>query len=72
MTTIKTRRWPWFALSAALAVLGIVVLDGGVAGVVSLAAFLTLFGACMRGLVIDAREDPERVRQLSRIGVIGW
>jgi len=71
VTTIRTRRWPWFALSAVLWVLALVAFRGAAAGVVAFAALATFLGACLRGLAMDAAEDPERLEHLHRAGMIG-
>jgi hypothetical protein len=58
-----------FALSAVLAVLALVVLDGAAAGVASLGAMLAFIGACingLRGYDQGSREDGDRT------GIAGW
>jgi hypothetical protein len=69
--TIKTRSWPWFALTAALGVLAVGVLDGSIAGVVALGAFLAFFKGAFKGLGIQREQDPERMDRLGRGGMIG-
>jgi hypothetical protein len=58
-----------FVLVVSLAVLGLFVLDGGVAGVASLAALLALIGACIYAL---RGEDPDAVKRSDRTGLTGW
>jgi hypothetical protein len=58
-----------FALCAALAFVGLFVLDGAVAGAICLAAILALVGACVYAL---RGEQPEDVTRNARTGFIGW
>ena len=68
MSTLKTRRWPLFALAGLFFVTGVVVLDGPVAGVICFAAAMTFIGACIRAL---ATEDSETVKRVEFTGLIG-
>jgi hypothetical protein len=58
-----------FALFAALAVLGLFVLDGAVAGFVLLVALLAFIGACMYAL---RGHGDDAVERGSRSGLTGW
>ena len=71
MQTIKTRSWPWFALTAALGALAVGILDGSFAGVAALGAFLAFFTGALKGLGIQRDQDPERMERLGRGGMIG-
>ena len=70
MTAVSTRRWPLFALTAALVAV-VFVLDGTLAGVAALAAFVAFFAACLRSVAAEMRTDPERTERLGRSGLIG-
>jgi len=58
-----------FALFAAIAILGLFVLDGAVAGASLFVAMLVFIGACMTGL---REEDPDAVAHNQRSGLAGW
>jgi hypothetical protein len=65
----RRRAWLGFALCAVLSILGLFVLHGAAAGVVSLAALLVFIGACiyaLRGHGADTRADSDRT------GLAGW
>jgi hypothetical protein len=58
-----------FALFAALAILGLFVLDGAIAGVVLLVALLVFVGACMYAL---RGHGDDAIERGSRTGLTGW
>jgi len=58
-----------FALFVLLAVLGLFVLDGAVAGVASLAAMLVFIVTCIYAL---RGEDPDAATDSDRTGLVGW
>jgi hypothetical protein len=65
----RRHAWVGFALFAALAILGLFVVDGPVAGVILLVAMLTFVGAC----IYAARgQDPDGVARTQRSGFAGW
>lgn len=69
MPSKHRRAWIGFALFAVLAILGLFVLDGALAGVTSLAAMLVFIGAtiyALRGQDTEARRDSDRT------GLAGW
>jgi hypothetical protein len=65
----RRRVWIGFALFAALAAIGLFVLDGAVAGVTLLAALLVFIVACIYAL---RGEDPDAVTDSDRTGIVGW
>jgi hypothetical protein len=68
---VPRRRHPRvrFAAVAALAALGLFVLDGALAGVVMLLAMLGFIGACIYAL---RGQDAETMRSADRTGLSGW
>ena len=58
-----------FALFAALTILGLVVLDGAVAGATLFVAMLVFIGACIYAL---RGEDPDAIAHGDRTGLAGW
>jgi hypothetical protein len=69
MPSKRRRAWIGFALFAALAVLGLFVLDGALAGVTSLAAMFVLIGAAIYAL---RGEDAEARKHGDQTGLAGW
>jgi hypothetical protein len=65
----KRRPWIGFAIVAALAMLGLFVLNGAAAGVVLLFALLAFIGACMYAL---RGHEPDAVARSDRTGFTGW
>jgi hypothetical protein len=65
----RRRAWVGFALCAALAILGLFVLEGAAAGVTSLAAMLAFIGTCIHAL---HGEDPHTRAKSDRVGLAGW
>lgn len=65
----RRHSWVGFLLAAALAVIGVLVIDGAVGGVVVLAAMLAFIGACIHAL---HGEDPEVRAKSDRVGLAGW
>jgi hypothetical protein len=65
----RRRVWLGFALCAALAVLGLFVLDGAVSGAELLVTMLLFIGVCIYAL---RGEDPEVRAQSDRTGLAGW
>jgi hypothetical protein len=65
----RRRAWLGFALFTALAVLGLFVLDGALAGVTLFVAMLAFIGACITAL---RGEDPDAVSHSDRTGLAGW
>jgi uncharacterized membrane protein len=63
------RAWIGFALFAPLAILGLFVLDGAIAGVTLFAAMLVFIGACIYAL---RGEDRDAVTRSDRTGLAGW
>jgi hypothetical protein len=57
MRTHSRRIWPPFLVVAILALLGIFVLDGVAAGVVSFVALMGLLGACIYALAGEQVQD---------------
>jgi hypothetical protein len=57
MRTHSRRLWVAFGVVAVLGVLGLFVLDGPAAGVVSLVALLSFVGACIYGVAGEKVED---------------
>jgi hypothetical protein len=68
---VRRKRRPWigFALFALLAILGVFVLDGALAGVLSLAALITFILACINALRPTDRDD---ISGTQRTGLTGW
>lgn len=65
----RRRAWLGFALCVVLSILGLFVLDGAAAGVVSLVALVVFIGACiyaLRGEHADTRARSDRT------GLAGW
>jgi hypothetical protein len=58
-----------FALCAALAIIGLFVLDGAVAGATCFVAILVFIGACIYAL---RGEDRDAVAHNERAGFTGW
>lgn len=58
-----------FAAAAVLAVLGLFVLGGALAGMVTLAAMLGFIGACIYAL---RGQDAETRKSADRTGLSGW
>jgi hypothetical protein len=69
MRSKRRRAWIGFALFAVLAILGLFVLDGAVAGVASLVAMLVLIGAAIYAL---RGQDAETRKHGDRTGLAGW
>ena len=69
MRAKRRRVWAGFAFCAALAILGLFVLDGTVAGVTSLATMLVFIGVCIYAL---RGEDRDAVAHNERTGLAGW
>jgi hypothetical protein len=65
----RRRAWMGFALFVALAILGLFVFDGTLAGVALLLAMLAFIGACIYAL---RGEDPDSVAHNQRSGLAGW
>jgi hypothetical protein len=65
----RRRAWSGFTLFAALAILGLFVLDGAVAGIALLVAMLVFIGTCIAAL---RSEDPDAVAKSDRTGLAGW
>lgn len=65
----RRRAWIGFALFAALAILGLFVLDGGVAGAALFAAMLVFIVACIYAL---RGEGPDATAKADRTGLAGW
>ena len=68
---LPRRRHPGagFAAVAVLAALGLFVLDGALAGIVTLAAMLGFIGACIYAL---KGQDAETRKSADRTGLSGW
>ena len=69
MPSKRHRAWLGFALFAVLAILGVFVLDGVVAGVASFVAMLVLIGAAIYAL---RGQDAEARKHGDRTGLAGW
>ena len=58
-----------FAISAAIAIVGVFVIHGPAGGVATLAALLAFIGACIYAL---RGEDPAVRAESDRVGLAGW
>jgi hypothetical protein len=67
--TRRRRAWVGFALCAALAILGVFVLHGAVAGATLFVTMLVFIGACVYAI---RGEDPDSVARNQRSGLAGW
>lgn len=65
----RRHAWVGFALFAGLAIAGLFVLDGTLAGVTLLVAMLVFIGAC---IYVLRGEDPDSVTRNERSGLAGW
>jgi hypothetical protein len=65
----RRRVWVGFALCAALAILGLFVLDGPASGGVLLVTMLVFIGACIYAL--HGEDDDTRAKS-DRAGLAGW
>ena len=65
----RRRAWMGFALFAFLAILGLFVLRGTLAGVTLLLAMLAFIAACIYAL---RGEDPDSVAHNQKPGLAGW
>jgi hypothetical protein len=65
----RRRAWIGFALAAAIAIAGLFVIQGPLAGVATLVAMLAFIGACIHAL---SGEDPEVRERSDRVGLAGW
>lgn len=65
----RRHTWVGFALFAGLAIAGLFVVDGTLAGVTLLVAMLVFIGACIYAL---RGEDPDSVTRNERSGLAGW
>jgi hypothetical protein len=54
---LRTSSLPWFGLAGLAFVLGVLVLSGAGQEVALLVALFVFLGACLRGLVLTARDD---------------
>ena len=54
---LRTSALPWFGLAGLAFVLGVFVLTGGGQEVALLVALFVFLGACLRGIVLAARDD---------------
>lgn len=68
MRSKRRHAWVGFALCAALAIVGLFVVDGAGAGAILLGAMLTFIVACIYAL----RGAQANVAGDKRPGVIGW
>ncbi|MGZ4269173.1 MAG: hypothetical protein ACXVFN_01265 [Solirubrobacteraceae bacterium] len=67
---LRKRNW-WSFTPAVLLLAGFLVLPGALAILCFLAALVAFAAACIRGLVLQARDDPDRVRPVAGIGLMG-
>lgn len=67
----RKRRHAWlgFALTAALGLVSLFVLDGIVAGITSFFAMLSFIGACVYAL---RGQDRDTIARNQRVGLRGW
>jgi hypothetical protein len=69
MPAKRRHAWVGFAVFTALAIAGLFVLDGAVAGVDLLVAMLVFVAACIYAL---RGEDPDTRKKSDRTGIAGW
>jgi hypothetical protein len=71
VSVLKTRAWPYLVLAAVIFIVGQVVLDGPIAGLVAFVGVVSFIGACLRRLR-GTVHDVEGMEKATRgAGIIG-